>query len=220
MINFYEIVHLDSKPHNPNFKNHGIEVPFRGIIAAPSGQGKTNQLMNLLVHMDNTFDKIILCVKSADEPLYQHMIKKLKDRVEVYENGEIPKLSDEAQESNTTQKKKQTLIIFDDLMFDNSPEILQYYIRGRKKGFSCIYIAQNFYGIPIDIRKNSDYIFLGRNLNQRDIRSIISLYPSSLDIKAFSEIYSEATKEPLDVLLIDNQHKSLRYNIADHISDF
>lgn len=227
MINFYEIVQQDAKPKNPNFKHHGIEVPFRAIIAAPSGSGKTNQLMNLLVAMDGTFNKVIICVKSADEPLYQHIIKKLKDRVEVYENGEVPPLesgkdaNDETKkESKKESKKTQTLIIFDDLMFDNSPEILQYYIRGRKKGFSCVYIAQNFYGIPINIRKNSDYVFLGRNLNKRDITSILSLYPSKLDIKEFSAIYTEATKEPLDVLLLDNQHKSLRYNIADHISDF
>lgn len=224
MINFYEIVKQDEKPHNPNFRQHGIEVPFRSIVASGSGTGKTNQIMNLLVLMDAVFSKIIVCVKSADEPLYQHLIEKLKDRVEIYENGDVPKLSDEApvedDRKKKQKKKKQTLIIFDDLMFDNNPEILQYYIRGRKKGFSCVYIAQNFYGIPIDIRKNSDYIFLGRNLNKRDIRSILSLYPSNLSIGEFSTIYSEATKEPLDVLLLDNQHKSLSYNITEHISDF
>lgn len=227
MINFYEIVKLDAKSHNPHFKTHGIELPFRAIIAAPSGTGKTNQLMNLLVHMDDTFDRVILCVKSADEPLYKHLISKLGNRVEVHENGDVPKLTDQSREdeedksARTNKKRKQqTLIVFDDLMFDKQPEILQYYIRGRKKGFSCVYIAQNFYGIPIDIRKNSDYVFLGRNLNKRDIRSILSLYPSKLDIKEFGEIYAEATRDPLDVLLLDNQHKNLRYNIVDHITDF
>lgn len=235
MINFYEIVDQPLKPDNPNFSKHGISIPFRSLIAAPSGKGKTNQLINLIVLMDKTFHKIIICVKSAQEPLYQHLIKKLGDKIEVYENGEIPSLAkrigegddkkkDEEQHSKEKPKKKkkikQSLIVFDDLMFDNSPEILQYYIRGRKFGYSCVYIAQNYYGAPIDVRKNCDYVFLGQGLQKRDIRAILTMYPSKLSIDEFAEVYDEATKEPLDILLIDLEHRNLRYNITDTITEF
>lgn len=104
-------------------------------------------------------------------------------------------------------------------MYDKSPLILQYYIRGRKFGFSSIYIAQSFYGIPIDIRKNCQYFFLGRGLLKRDINSILSLFPTKLTPADFTEIYEEATKEPLDVLLVDIEHRNLRYNITDFITE-
>lgn len=240
MINFYQIVKTDSKALNPNFKEHGISIPFRAICCAPSGKGKTNQIMNLIVLMDKTFHRIILCVKSAEEPLYQHLIEKLGNKVEVYENGEIPKLSEREGEKNKEddknaikkpkktphgdserqRRKLQTLIIFDDLMYDNSPEILQYYIRGRKFGYSCVYIAQTYWGAPIDVRKNSDYIFLGQGLLKRDIKAILNMYPSNIPLDEFVHIYDEATKEPLDILLIDLEHRNLRYNITDIITDF
>lgn len=233
MINFYEIVKQDQKAENPNFKEHGISIPFRSICCAPSGKGKTNQIMNLIVLMDRTFHRIILCVKSAEEPLYQHLISKLGNKVEVFENGAIPVLSSregekdkkdkdkkDAPDTKPKKQKLQTLIIFDDLMYDNSPEILQYYIRGRKFGYSCVYIAQTYWGAPIDVRKNSDYIFLGQGLLKRDIKAILNMYPSSIPLEEFVNIYDEATKEPLDILLIDLEHKSLRYNITDLITEF
>jgi hypothetical protein len=227
MINFYEIVKTDQKALNPNFKVHGISIPFRAIVCAPSGKGKTNQIMNLIVLMDKTFHKIVLCVKSAQEPLYQHLITKLGNKVEVYEGGEIPKIShedndkkDDKKDEKKPKKILQSLIIFDDLMYDNSPEILQYYIRGRKFGYSCVYIAQTYWGAPIDVRKNSDYIFLGQGLLKRDIKAILNMYPSNIPLDEFIHIYDEATKEPLDILLIDLEHRNLRYNIKDKITDF
>ena len=78
-INFYDLIPKGEKKINPNYATHGIDLPFRMLIAAPSGSGKTNQLMNLIAHMDKTFHEIIICVKSADEPLYEMMINKLKN---------------------------------------------------------------------------------------------------------------------------------------------
>jgi hypothetical protein len=223
MINFYEHIPNANKAINPNFKKHGIALPFRACIAAPSGSGKTNQLLNLITMMDKTFHRIILCLKSADEPLYQFIIEKLGKKVEVYEDGKIPDLPKPVEDERKDKKKKeeqlQSLIVFDDLMYDKSPLILQYYIRGRKFGFSSIYIAQSFYGIPIDIRKNCQYFFLGRGLLKRDIATILSLFPTKLSKDEFTEIYEEATKEPLDVLLVDIEHRNLRYNITDIIEE-
>lgn len=231
MINFYEHIPNAAKAKNPHYKTHGIALPFRACIAAPSGSGKTNQLLNLITMMDKTFHRIILCLKSADEPLYQFIIEKLGKKVEVYEDGTIPDLPKPETDdksasllSSTGQKKKkkenlQSLIVFDDLMYDKSPLILQYYIRGRKFGFSSVYIAQSFYGIPIDIRKNCQYFFLGRGLLKRDIATILSLFPTKLSKDEFTEIYEEATKEQLDVLLVDIEHRNLRYNITDFITD-
>ena len=62
-INFYELIPKGEKKINPNYATHGIDLPFRMLIAAPSGSGKTNQLMNLIAHMDKTFHEIIICVK-------------------------------------------------------------------------------------------------------------------------------------------------------------
>ena len=117
MINFYEIVKQDKKLKNPHYKNHQIELPFRMCIASGSGTGKTNSLMNLLTLMDKTFHKIIVCVKSFNEPLYEHLVAILKDKVEVYEDGEVPPMTNDGLSK---------LIIFDDLLYDKQGPIKQY----------------------------------------------------------------------------------------------
>lgn len=222
MINFYQHIPQTNQPKNPHFAQHGISIPFSALIAAPSGSGKTNQLLNLITLMDKTFHKIILCLKSSDEPLYQFIIDKLGSKVSVYEDGEIPPLPTPNKDDQKQKKKKelqQTLIVFDDLMYDSCPLIKQYYIRGRKFGFSRVYIAQSFYGIPIDLRKNCQYFFLGRGLLKRDIVSILSLFPTRLSREEFTDIYEQATAKPLDVLLVDLEHRNLRYNITQKITD-
>ena len=52
------------------------------------------------------------------------------------------------------------LIIFDDLVFEGrqtQEQIEQYFIRGRKAGWSMIYISQSYFGIPKTIRINVQY---------------------------------------------------------------
>ena len=53
MRNFYETIakqepQLLTKVDNPNFGLHHISLPFRAVIVAPSGSGKTNMLLNLI----------------------------------------------------------------------------------------------------------------------------------------------------------------------------
>lgn len=204
MINFYEIVKQDKKLKNPHYKNHQIELPFRMCIASGSGTGKTNSLMNLLTLMDKTFHKIIVCVKSFNEPLYEHLVAILKDKVEVYEDGDVPPMTDDGLSK---------LIIFDDLLYDKQGPIKQYYIRGRKKGYSSVYISQSFHGIPMDIRKNCQYFILGRSLLDKDLKIILTSFTSNLTREEFIKIYRAFTDKPLDVMLIDIDKKRIVHNI-------
>lgn len=218
-INFYNYVGKVEKKINPNYDIHGIDNNFRMCIAAPSGSGKTNALMNLILHMDKTFHEIIICVKSADEPLYEMMINKLKNVI-VYENGEIPPLSDFSKIDDKTKRlkridKKQRLIVFDDLITDKKANLLasEYYIKGRKLGFSMCYIGQSFYQIPKLIRDNCQYFLLGRNLLKRDLRMILSAFPTDLSLDDFADLYNHLTSEDLDTVLINLEKKYISKNI-------
>ena len=52
MDNFYarkEMKKYLSSPDNPNVKSHGLDkLPFRMIVVAPSGSGKSNFVLNLI----------------------------------------------------------------------------------------------------------------------------------------------------------------------------
>ncbi len=218
-INFYNYVPKGEKKINPYYEIHNIEIPFRMLIAAPSGAGKTNALMNVIFHMHNTFHEIIICVKSADEPLYEMIINKLKNVV-VFENGEVPPLSDYSKIDEKTKRlkridKKQRLIVFDDLITDQKANKIaaEYYIKARKVGFSMCYISQSFYQIPKIIRDNTQLFILGRNLLKKDLRMILSAFPTELTLDEFVNLYNDLTDEPLDTVLINIEKKYIAKNI-------
>lgn len=219
-INFYNYVGKKDKTINPGYDVHKIEIPFRMLISAPSGSGKTNSLMNLINHMDKTFHEIIICVRSSDEPLYNMLINKLKN-ISVFESGDVPPITDYSKIDDKTKRikrldNKQRLIVFDDLITDSKANRLasEYYIKGRKVGFSMVYIGQSYYQIPKLIRDNCQYFLLGRNLLKKDLRMILSVFPSELTLDEFVSIYNELTNEPLDVILINIEKRFIKRNIV------
>jgi archaellum biogenesis ATPase FlaH len=80
-INFYNTIHKKNKTINPHFDKHGIDIPFRMIIASPSGSGKTHQLCRLIYEFGKTFNEIYICALSADEPLYEMIEQRLKNNI-------------------------------------------------------------------------------------------------------------------------------------------
>ncbi|KAF4127515.1 Poxvirus A32 protein [Phytophthora infestans] len=207
---------------NPNVGIHGIDVPFRALAAAPSGSGKTNALLNLIVAMNKTFHEIIVCVKSRDEPVYDHLFDKLGNKsVLFFEDGAVPpttnySIKDEERNKLKRIDKYQRFIIFDDLILDHQANVQakQYFIKGRKLGFSMLYIGQSFFQIPKMIRDNVQYFILGKNLLNKDLRLILTCFPTELNLEEFTRVYNENTQNSLDTLLIDIQKRIARPNIT------
>ena len=219
-INFYPLLKT-AKTINPNYDKHGISVPFRMLIAAPSGAGKTNMLMNLLVAMNKTFHEIILCIKSADEPLYEHAIKKLGDSVVLYEDGNVPDITEFSFLDEKTNKLKrkddyQRLMVFDDLILEHAANMKakQYYVKGRHLCISSVYIGQSFYQIPKMIRTNCQLFILGRGLLKRDLKMIMTTFPTDLTLDQMSKLYNDVVSEPMDTILINIDKRIARKNIT------
>jgi ABC-type dipeptide/oligopeptide/nickel transport system ATPase component len=200
--NFYNLV-KKPKTRNPGFKEHGLEVPFYALIIGGSGSGKTNILMQFIQLSSDTYDKIVICVKNPDEPLY-NLLKKRNEDVEFYEGGDVPELSD-------FHESKSSLIVFDDLVLEkDQSKISEYFIRGRKLGITCIYISQSYYKIPKIIRINCRYIFLKKLSSIKDLKLILSEYNIDTDLENALSLYKEATKNFENALLIDTQKSIFR----------
>jgi hypothetical protein len=208
--NFYENI-KQIKSHNPNYDVHKISLPFRMLICTASGGGKTNFLLNLIYEMNNTFHKIIIITKE-EEPLYTHLQDKLKC-VEIYYSGNVP-------EFEKMDKGNNGLVVFDDMLLTRNDKIGEMFIRGRKLGYSSIYITQSFFGSPKLIRQNVNYIALGRGMIKRDLRLVLSEFSINLTIDELENIYNEITKTPMQFLLIDTQKRNIRYNIKQIIYEY
>lgn len=195
LIDFYKALPkgMLKSYHNPNYKEHHMTIPFYAGIFGGTGSGKTQTLMNVLKKMNGTFEKIILCLKSADEPLYKWLKSKIPPpHLEVYENGAVPDV-DKYKEYNG-----QLLIVFDDLVnMRNQKPIEEWYMRGRKiaGGCSMIYLSQSFYKTPKFIRIQLNHIFLKRLTSTRDLNMVISEYGLLGNKKDIVRIYKEITSE-------------------------
>lgn len=117
-------------------------------VASPSGSGKSKTTLFIIALLSKCFTKIVIATKN-NETLYDHL-KDTIDSVEVIEEGMVPAMSE--YDSETSK-----LIIFDDLVLEprkTQSQISQYFIRGRKCGWSMVYISQSYFGIPKCIRIN------------------------------------------------------------------
>ena len=205
MENFYnkkEVKKYCSKTENPNYDLHHFDTPFRSLVVAPSGSGKSNFITNLISLFckgRGTYDNIYIFCKCKDEPLYRYLADKSKGLIEVFENLEkLPALND-------LNACKQTLIIFDDMVTDikKHPIISEYFIRGRKKGASIMFLSQSFYNTPKIIRQNVNYVVILKLGGTRDINSLLRDVSIGLTKEQLLEMYKEATKIKFDVMIIN-----------------
>ena len=146
-----------------------------------------------------TYDNIYIFCKCKDEPLYRYLADKSKGLIEVFENLEkLPALND-------LNACKQTLIIFDDMVTDikKHPIISEYFIRGRKKGASIMFLSQSFYNTPKIIRQNVNYVVILKLGGKRDINSLLREVSIGLTKEQLLEMYKEATKEKFNVMIIN-----------------
>lgn len=102
MINYYETI--DKKKLKKFPKNEHFELPFRMVVASPSGSGKTNTVLFMIGLLSKYFTKIIICTKT-NETLYDHL-KETIEGVQIFEEGNVPTMNE--YDSETSK-----LIIFD-----------------------------------------------------------------------------------------------------------
>ena len=205
MQNFYEKKEVKKyvvKTENPNYDMHHFDTPFRSLVVAPSGSGKSNFITNLISLFckgKGTFDSIFIFCKSRDEPLYQFLGDKSKGLIEVHETLEkLPALND-------LKPSEQTLIIFDDMVNDlkKHPLISEYFIRGRKRGCSLMFLSQSYYNTPKIIRQNINYCVVLKLGGTRDVNSILRECSIGLTKEELLYMYQQATKQKFDVFIIN-----------------
>ena len=176
---------------------------FRMLIAAPSGGGKTNLLVDMIYRL-LFYDKIYLNAKNLQQSKYQHLLETFVpmnkevgyDIIEVSNDKIIP-LSEMPDEN-------QKLVIFDDYLntgAKNDQEIRNYFTNSRNKNCSCIYLSQSFYNTDKTIRLNSSHycIFDFPSVNEK--RMICK------ELRVPKNDLTEATNEPYSFLYIDKPRK-------------
>ena len=210
-----EIPNYDVDNKNKKFKQRYPFMPndtFRMLICGNSGSGKTNLLLHMLLSL-LCYDEIFLYAKNLDQEKYQILIdemnkisKELGFDIITISNDKIIPINNLGYEDN------QKIIIFDDYVCEkNQREIVDYFIQGRHKNCSVIYLSQSFYKTPRDIRLNCSHYCIYEFPSSRE-RNMIS---SELGVD--KEQFKKATKKPFSFLYVDKPRKKVKRNFTGEL---
>jgi hypothetical protein len=97
--------------------------------------------------------------------------------------------------------------------------IQEYFIRGRKKSASIIFLSQSYYGTPKIIRQNVNYLVVLKLGGSRDVNSILRECSIGLTKEQLLYMYNNATKKKFDVFIINldkSANERYRHNFLDY----
>ena len=180
---------------------------FRMLIAGPSGSGKTNTLMHMLQEPLIQFDKIYLYAKNLEQGKYQDLLKRFDLISRQVGYPVIECSNDNIIPVGNLDSNSQKVIVFDDFVCDkNQKPLIDYFIRGRHKNCSVIYLSQSFYKTPKDIRLNCSHycIYEFPSVNEK------SLITRELGVD--KKQYDRATVIPYSFLYVDKPMKQIKKN--------
>ena len=208
-----EIPNYDVNTKNKKFKQLFPFMPndtFRMLICGSSGCGKTNTLFHMLYKPLLYCDKIYLYAKNLEQGKYKQLMNLMNEASEEMgyklmevSNDKIIPISHLPYEDN------QKIIIFDDYICEkNQRDIIDYFIQGRHKNCSVIYLTQSFYKTPRDIRLNCSHYCIFEFTSKRESDMILS------ELGVDKEKYKKATKEPHNFLYADKPRKKVKRNFT------
>ena len=200
--------------HNPKFKDHKLNLPFRMLIIGGSGAGKTQTLMNLIRIMNGTFNNIHIITKNKEEPLYDYLESKVDTGLTITEG------INSAPDLDEFDKKEQTLIVMDDLVLEkNQKQLEQYFIRARKLNCSLVYLSQSYFGVPKMIRMNLNYLIIKRLNTLQDLFRMMREYSLGVSKDVLVDLYQHSIQDnKQDFLLVDLDSEPkdrFRFNFLD-----
>jgi len=216
MVDFYKSMPKKFllQSHNPNYRDHKLNLPFRMLIIGGSGAGKTQTLMNLIRIMNGTFNNIHIITKNKDEPLYNYLQSKVDTGLSITEGIESAPNLDEF------DKKEQSLIVMDDLVLEkNQKKLEQYFIRARKLNCSLVYLSQSYFGVPKMIRMNLNYLIIKRLNTLQDLFRMMREYSLGVSKDVLVDLYQHSIQDnKQDFLLVDLDSEPkdrFRFNFLD-----
>lgn len=200
--------------NNVNFKQAHKLMPdrcFRMLICGPSGSGKTNLLLDMIYRL-LYFDKIYLYAKNLEQTKYQHMMQTFEPISEEVGYPILEVSNDEIIPVTEMDNESQKIVIFDDFVCEkNQNPLIEYFIRGRHKNCSVIYLSQSFYKTPKDIRLNCSHfcIYDFPSKNERNMICRETGIPK--------DSYQKATQEPYSFVYLDKMKKFTSKNFDEKV---
>ena len=193
------------------FKNHLILPCSMITCIGATGSGKSNSLIDFLHRKIGFYRIIIYTGSSSDEPLYNYLLEAIPE-IEIYTCiNELPELNSFPDAEN----KQEKLIVFDDwitLKRNDMKKIEQYFIAGRKKGFTCWCNVQSYVSLPKIISRQIHYYIVFKINDRRSIGTIVANHNiDDVGKQVIFKAYSDATATRGDFFMFDLKTEKTRF---------
>ena len=184
---------------------------FRMLICGPSNSGKTNILLHMLYEL-LVFDKVYLFSKNLHQNKYQALLQDFAANVDPpvgYQIIEAP--GDEILSLEELPMDNQKIAVFDDLVCEsNQNSIINYFINGRHRKCSVIYLTQTYYKVPQNIRDNCSHFFVF-NFLPRENKRIAD------ELGVDHNLLNRATNKKYSFFYYDKPQKLVKKNFDEDI---
>jgi len=148
---------FDKKSKNTSF----FPLPLRCIILGASGCGKTTLLYHLITKSWGIpFLNLYIFSPSMEQPIYSKL-KEAYRELSTLEGKEIAYFFENCSDIIPVDEcKNNSLVVFDDCVnIRDQNVIMDYFVRGRHKNISCVYLSQNYVRIDKQlIRGNANFL--------------------------------------------------------------
>lgn len=182
--------------------------PLRALIVGSSGSGKTTLVWNIITKDWLNFTNLYIFTKSIDQEVYQKL-QEIYSLCEIELGKKIAFFFSNCEEIISVDEcKSNSLIIFDDCILEEQSKIKEFFVRGRHKNISCIYLSQCYSMVDLRvIRNNLNFICIFKQNTHYMERIFKDFVGSDIQYNDFSKICKQCWHEDYGFLTIDLSKK-------------
>jgi len=187
-----------------------LPIPLRCLIVGSSGSGKTNLLLNFIYNNNGIpFKHLYVFSRSIEQPAYADL-RKHYEKVEKIIGSQIAHFYSNCNELLPLDEcKNNSLAVFDDCVLDEQSKLKDYFIRGRHKHISCIYLSQNYSLVDMQvIRNNVNFLCIFKQNKHYTKRIYDDFIGSDMDFERFETMCNNCWSKPFGFISINVNKKT------------
>lgn len=189
--------------NNSQTSKHGTLLPdtIRCIICGPSNCGKTNVMLNLLLHENGLkFKHIYLYSKTAFQPKYC-FLREVMQRVP---SAKLLVFNDDKDVISPNDAMKNSIMIFDDVACENQINIRNYFTMGRHSQIDCFYLSQTYSKVPKQLISDNANLLLLFKQDEINLKHVYNEHVNSdMSWNTFKDICHKVWQERHNFLTIN-----------------
>lgn len=201
-------IKIDPAPFDTKLECIGNVFPtiLRLLIVGTSGSGKTTVLWNIVTKCLYLYDYLYIYTKTLDQPIYQRLMDLF------VEFPGVAYFSDDFENMIPVEEcKPKSLVIFDDCLKETQTEIEKYFMMGRHKNISCIYVSQCYSMVGLKlIRTNINYLCVFNLINHYTRKMYDDYCASDMTFDKFNTLCQTCWKTQYGFISINLSYKCYR----------